>query len=93
MATGLASKDLAATGETDWLQVNGDFNISVDMTTGSGVGTVVLQRSFDGVNAKPAAVDTYTGDTEEVGNNPERIWVRLKVTDYTSGTISLRLSY
>lgn len=93
MTVGIAEKAFAATGQTDWLQVSGEFNISVDFTTGSGVGTVILERSFDGVTAKPGVLETYAADMEKVGSNPENIFVRLRCSVFTSGTIAARLSY
>lgn len=93
MATGAVEKSLTATGQTDWLQVSKEFNVSVDFTTGSGSGTVVLERSFDGSNAKPGALESYTADAEKVGESPEDVYYRLRCTAYTSGTIALRLSY
>lgn len=93
MTVGITEESFGATGQTDWLQVSGDFNISVDFTTGSGVGTVILERSFDGVSAKPGVLEEYTADMEKVGSNPENIFVRLRCSAFTSGTITARLSY
>lgn len=94
MATGKVEESFTSTGQTDWMAVDQSFNISVDFTTNSGVGTVVLERSFDGQNAKPAAIETITADTEKVGDPAgESIYYRLRCSAYTSGTITARLSY
>lgn len=72
------------------MNTDGAFNISIDFTSGSGVGTVALERSFDGSTWH--TVKEYTADAQEVGDCPERIKHRLNCTAYTSGTISGRLS-
>lgn len=75
----------------DPMNAKGLFNISVEFTTGSGVGTVALQRSFDG-GTTWRTVEQYTSDTEKVGEAPENIQYRLNCTAYTSGTIEGRIS-
>lgn len=83
-----------ATGSSGPIKVQGEFNISLDFSTGSGVGQVDLERSFDnGTTFKPAAVDSYQDDNEKVGSSPELIMYRLTCSTYTSGTIAGRLSY
>ena len=71
--------------------MTGAFNVSVDFTTGSGVGTVALQRSFDdGVTWK--TVKTYTSGAEELADCPDDVLYRFNCTAYTSGTIKCIMS-
>ena len=94
MTIGVVEQSFTSTGQTEGLAINDDFNVSVDFTTGSGVGTIVLERSFDGgVTFKPGAVKTYTSDTEEAESFPEDIQFRLRCSVFTSGIIAVRLSY
>jgi len=94
MTIGVVEQSFTATGQTTGLEIQGDFNISVDFSTGSGVGQVELERSFDdGVTFKPGSVDFFVADTEKVGNSPEQLVYRLRVSSFTSGTIAVRLSY
>ncbi len=74
------------------METTSDFNISVDFTTGSGSGTVALERSFDG-GTSWKSVKEYTADAEEIGECVEGIQHRLNCTAFTSGTIAGRLSY
>jgi len=67
------------------------FNISI---SGSPwVGTVTLQRSFDGQNWLD--VEAFTANTERVGDDPEKsTYYRLgfKTGEYSSGTATVRIS-
>ena len=72
------------------IALNGDFNLSLDFTTGSGVGTVDLQRSFDdGVTWE--TTDTISADTEKNGLAVSNLLWRLNCSAFTSGTIACRL--
>ncbi|MBU6167324.1 MAG: hypothetical protein KGQ52_14520 [Alphaproteobacteria bacterium] len=80
---------------TPWLEMEGTFNFSI---SGSGVGSVILERSFDGgVTAIPAtnlgAVVTFTGPASETMFSRERgvLW-RARRTVATSGNFSTRFS-
>lgn len=69
----------------------GKFNLSL---SGTWVATVYLQRSFDG-GTTWMDVDSFTSNTEQVGEEPEgeacyRFGV--KTGGYTSGTVVGRLS-
>ena len=65
------------------------FNVSV---WGTFVGTVQLQRSFDGGTTWiPTA--SYTAVDSDIGEEPEdSVLYRFECTAYTSGTINYRLS-
>lgn len=87
------------TGQSSALTVQGKFNVLI---TG-GVGTVVLERSFDGSNWYPASKNTngddasYTTASDTAFNGsveePEAgVQYRLNCTAYTSGTITYRIS-
>lgn len=91
---GVVEESFTATGSTDPLTVNGDdVNVSVDFTSGSGVGTVALFRSFDkGSTWKPAPLSEYTDDGEQVADSSGVVTYKLQCTAYTSGTIVARLS-
>ncbi len=76
---------------TDPLDLQGDFNLSL---SGDWVGTVTVQRSFDG-GTTWLDVAEFTVNGEFVGNEPEpgvKYRVGVKPGDYTSGTVTGRLS-
>ena len=76
---------------TDAIELIGHFNISI---SGSWEGTVTVQRSFDGGSVW-YDVATWTENTQEYGFEPERsLWYRVgvKLGEYNSGTIEVRLS-
>lgn len=86
----------AATGQSAAVSVYGQFNVTL---RGTFVGTVKLQRSFDGETWDDCARDSegtlmswtapYSGQWFE----PEKgVAYRLNCTAYTSGTISYRIS-
>lgn len=98
MTVGVVQASVSASSVgTDFLTIgNKGFNISV---SGTFVGTVKLQRRF-GINDTPKDVTVddvaiaYTAPVEERGEEVESdVQYRLYVSDYTSGTIELRLSY
>lgn len=74
-----------------------DYNVSV---WGTFVGTVVLERSFDGgttwipmLRTNTATAISYTVPSTEILWEPEdSVLVRLRCSAFTSGTISYRLS-
>lgn len=88
----------AASGDgsvTGWLELEGTFNFSI---SGGGVGSVILERSFDGgVTAIPVtnlgAVVTFTGPASEAMFSRERgvLW-RARRTVATSGAFTTRFS-
>lgn len=69
---------------------NGEFNIHL---SGTWVGTVDLQRSFDnGTTWVDVADESYTANTDRVGDEPENgVLYRLNCSAYTSGTVTYRL--
>jgi len=76
---------------TDAMELVGYFNISI---SGTWVGTVTAQRSFDG-GSTWLDVATWTVNTEEYGFDPEReVWYRVgvKAAEYVSGSPIVRLS-
>ena len=87
----------AATGTSTPRGLWGDFNIAI---WGTFVGTVAVERSFDGgTTFIPVARDTsgtaasFTTPTSLSISEPERaVLYRLNCNAYTSGTISYRLS-
>lgn len=69
-----------------------EFNLSV---SGIWVGTLTLQRSFDG-GVTWLDVETYTSNVQKVGTEPEhKVCYRIgfKAGEYTSGTAVVRLSH
>lgn len=93
MEIGVTENSFTSVSVGDEFTADDVFDISVDFTTGSGVGTVVLKRSFDnGVTWKPGIVAEYATDTEERGRSPGIVKYRFECTAYTSGTIATRLS-
>jgi hypothetical protein len=68
---------------TDSIKLSGPFDLSI---SGTFVGTVTVQRSYD--NSSWKDVDTFTSPTEDYGFQPEIAWYRagIKTGAYTSGT-------
>lgn len=65
------------------------FNLSV---SGTFVGTVEIQRSYDGISGTYHTIKAYTVPIEETGIEPEGgIFYRMACTAFTSGTIVTRL--
>ena len=86
----IASKTItAADSFTDPVRLTGFFNLSI---TGTFVGTVTVQRSFDEA-VTWRDVDTFTKPTEDYGMEPEVCWYRVgvKAGEFTSGSIGVRL--
>lgn len=66
------------------------FNLSI---SGTWVGTITLQRSFDRQNWFDVA--TFTDNTEQVGDDPEEnidYRIGFKAGDYTNGSAKVRIS-
>lgn len=77
-----------ATGEVSGRPSGIDLSVS-----GTFVGTVTLQRSFDGTTWHD--IETYTGPEEKVieyANNSVMLRLGVKETEWTSGDIVLRLT-
>ena len=70
------------------VQLQGYFNLSL---SGTWAATVTVQRSIDNVSF--VDVDTFTGNTEEYGFEPENMFYRVgvKTGEFTSGTVVIRL--
>ena len=86
---------------TDWLQLKGCnvdsrnfFDISVDITSDSGAGTVELQRKHPSeADAAARTIESYTSNIEKIGEIATRWQVRLIVTAHgSSGDIVLELT-
>jgi hypothetical protein len=84
-------------GRTAAIGLYGQFNFII---AGTFVGTVILERSWDGGNTwvthgtdNWTTLASFTAPVSEVGLEPEQgmLW-RLRCTAYTSGTIIARLS-
>lgn len=93
----ILSGTFTATGQSGTKVLWGKFNVSL---WGTFVGTVQIERSFDGgVTWLPASKDTsgtvasYTAPMTVVCEEPERgVNFRLNCTAFTSGTINYRVS-
>ncbi len=74
---------------TDSIKLSGPFDLSI---SGTFVGTVTVQRSYD--NSSWKDVDTFTSPSEEYGFQPEIVWYRagIKTGAYTSGTAVVSLA-
>ena len=80
----------AGSGSYVAIKLKDRFNVSV---SGTWVGTVSLQRSYD--NATWMDVESYTANVETTVNEPEsEIYYRLGMAngDFSSGTCNVRLS-
>ena len=85
----IVTSDISAQNTfTDGLSLRGDFSLSI---AGTFVGTVTVQRSFDG--STWADVDTFTSTYE--GNGYEGVGAQyragIKTGEYTSGTASVTI--
>jgi len=82
----------SAVPSDDDIALDGLFNFSADFVTGTGVGTVQVQRSFD--NARTwKTTDEFTTDVENIGEATENsVRWRLNCSAFTSGTITARIS-
>lgn len=68
---------------------NGNFNITLG---GFGVGTVDLQRSFDGSTWQNVTDGSFTADVNKIGYEPEdAVQYRFNCSSYDSGTITYRI--
>lgn len=89
--------NFTGTGNGSSAMFYGAFNASL---WGTFVGTVILERSFDGgTTFLPCAIDTagdpnaYSAPMSVVINEPEPgVFYRFRCSAYTSGTINYRLS-
>lgn len=92
MGTRLATRSISATNIwTDRVQLAGYFNISI---SGTWVGTVTCQRSFD-QGSTWHDVNTWDENTQEYGFEPEHgVWYQagFKDGDFSNGTCVVRLS-
>ena len=92
MAQKLQTRSVTAENQfCDSVIMTGYFNISL---SGTWVGTVTAQRSFD-AGSTWHDVNTWTENTQEYGFEPEReVYYRagVKPGEYESGTIVIRLS-
>lgn len=81
---------ISGTGETDSVQVTGDFNVSLN---DFGVATVYLERSFDGGSTWfRGEGQKFEEDYDGVAKNGESdCLARFNCTAYTSGTLRGRI--
>jgi len=93
MTIGVVTATLVAENTfTDWIAVQGKFNVSISGISGD---TVFVQRSIDGGTTKKD-VKSYTADKQESGEEIEHGWVYrigVKTGGYNAGTILARFSY
>ena len=78
---------VAVGGTSDTIALSNYFNFSL---TGTWVGTVVLERSFDN-GLTWNTVDSFTSNIESVGQDPEGALYRARCSAYTSGSANVRL--
>jgi hypothetical protein len=96
-AVEVLSGTFAATGTSTPKALWGDFNVVI---WGSFVGTIAVERSFDGGTTFVAVARdtsgtaaTFTAATSLSISEPEKgVLYRLNCTAYTSGTANYRLS-
>jgi hypothetical protein len=81
------SESLTANGSTEALQVTSNFNLSLSGTWGA---TVTVQRSWNKTDWFD--VDTFTSNYQGVGYDAEEIYYRATVSNYSSGTVVIRIS-
>lgn len=94
---------------TDYISVNGlwdggaapnlndrEFSFAIDMTTGSFIGTIALERSTDPDGEIWAEWESHTSDASGTKNDKQSNIIchyRLRVTAYTSGYANVTLTY
>lgn len=96
---------ITATGVTGWVEIFGAFNLAIWANggpNGAWVGTVRLERSFDGGTTpivcgvggggQQASWTTGTDLSLVVGECEKGVLYRLNCTAWTSGTINWRMS-
>jgi len=99
MSVALLTHEFTATGQSAAVALHGKANVLIQ----GGVGTVELQKSFDGVNFFPVSknsngdVASYSPNSDTAFNGtveePETgVVYRFSCTAYTSGTIACRMS-
>lgn len=89
MSRALLEVSFTGTGTSDPVALSGDFNLSLDFTTGGGSGTVDLQRSFDD-GSTWETTDSISANDERNGLAVSNLLWRFNCT-HTSGTIACRL--
>ncbi len=95
-ATRFTSGSLSAVGAAPGMYCHRDFNVSV---SGTFVGTVVFERSFDGgttyipVAFSDGTTVSFSGPMSSTWSEPESgVMYRVRFSAYTSGSVSWRLS-
>jgi len=74
---------------SDFIEVFGRFDLSI---SGTWVGTVTFQRSFDD-GSTWHDVKSYTANVEDVGEVGSKAVVRCQMTSYTSGTATIGIYF
>lgn len=90
MSRALLEVSFTGTGTSDPVALSGDFNLSLDFTTGGGSGTVDLQRSFDD-GSTWETTDSISANDERNGLAVSNLLWRFNCSAFTSGTIACRL--
>lgn len=99
MASVVLEGEFTATGQSSWVELRSDFNLSIK----GGQGTVQVERSFDGgttvfvvsknTDGDPASYTLNNNSVSLQGIEPEsKVSYRFNCTAYTAGTIPYRLS-
>ena len=81
------TETLGSNTSTASLQIVGHFNLSL---SGTWAATVTIQRSWD--NSTWFDVDTFTSNYEGVGHDAEEVYYRATVSDYSLGSVVIRIS-
>ena len=80
--------DFVATGNSPWTKVPREFNVDL---YGDGVGTVVLEKTYDG-GATTITVKTLIKNDPQIGfENDLQALYRFKCTARSSGTLKCRI--
>jgi hypothetical protein len=77
---------ITGTGAKASITLGGDFSLSL---RDFGTATVALERSLDGTNW--GVVESFSADTEKLGESSQAAQYRVNCTAYTSGTIAYTL--
>lgn len=83
----ILSVDFTGTTTSDYVTLSGDFSVSIK---DFGSATILLERSLNGTDW--GLVETFTANTEQIGEAAGSTQLRFRCSVYGSGTINCTIS-